>query len=78
MIVFFLIDGVTYEVDDPESYDDIEASPEISQIKAEVHSSPQTTPESAGVAPSGLRDEDYLVPGQDGWAGINKLTKNKY
>ncbi|KAM8754641.1 scavenger receptor cysteine-rich type 1 protein M130 [Acanthopagrus schlegelii] len=60
-------DGVTYEVDDPqESYDDIEASPEISQIKAEVHSSPQTTPESAGVAPSGLRDEDYLVPGQDG------------
>lgn len=62
-------DGVTYEVDDPqENYDDIEAGPEISQIKAEVHNSPQTTPESVAVAPSGLvrGDEDYLVPGQDG------------
>lgn len=69
MTVFFLIDGVTYEVDDPqENYDDIEAGPEISQIKAEVHNSPQTTPESVAVAPSGLvrGDEDYLVPGQDG------------
>lgn len=60
---------MTYEVDDPqENYDDIEASPEISQIKAEVHNSPQITPENVVVTPSGLvrRDEDYLVPGQDG------------
>ncbi|XP_073326332.1 scavenger receptor cysteine-rich type 1 protein M160 [Pagrus major] len=61
--------GVTYEVDDPqENYDDIEASPEVSETKAEVHNSPQTTPESVAVAPSGSvrGEEDYLVPGQDG------------
>ncbi|XP_044065919.1 scavenger receptor cysteine-rich type 1 protein M160-like [Siniperca chuatsi] len=61
-------DGVTYEVDDPqENYDDIEASPEMTQTKAEVHDSPQTAPESAAAAPPGLvqADEDYLVPGQD-------------
>ncbi|GLD45659.1 scavenger receptor cysteine-rich type 1 protein M130-like protein [Lates japonicus] len=63
-------DGVTYEVDDPqENYDDIEASPEITQTKAEVHNSPVTTPESeSAVVPPGLvpGDVDYLVPGQDG------------
>ncbi|KAF1390871.1 hypothetical protein PFLUV_G00062580 [Perca fluviatilis] len=62
-------DGVTYEVDDPqENYDDIEACPEITQTEAEVHNSPQTTPESDAEAPQGLvqGDEDYLVPGQDG------------
>ncbi|XP_078110438.1 scavenger receptor cysteine-rich type 1 protein M160 isoform X2 [Sander vitreus] len=62
-------DGVTYEVEDPqENYDDIEACPEITQTEAEVHNSPQTTPESDAEAPQGLvqGDEDYLVPGQDG------------
>lgn len=61
----FLTDGEIYEVDDPqENYDDIEASPEI--IKAEVHDSPQTTPEnSAGLV---QRNEDCLMSGQDGWA----------
>ncbi|TDH11092.1 hypothetical protein EPR50_G00080460 [Perca flavescens] len=62
-------DGVTYEVDDPqENYDDIDACPEITQTEAEVHNSPQTTPESEAEAPQGLvqGDEDYLVPGQDG------------
>ncbi|XP_035863944.1 scavenger receptor cysteine-rich type 1 protein M160-like [Sander lucioperca] len=62
-------DGVTYEVEDPqENYDDIEAYPEITQTEAEVHNSPQTTPESDAKAPQGLvqGDEDYLVPGQDG------------
>uniref|UniRef100_A0A4W6FY21 SRCR domain-containing protein n=1 Tax=Lates calcarifer TaxID=8187 RepID=A0A4W6FY21_LATCA len=62
--------GVTYEVDDPqENYDDIEASSEITQTKAEVHNSPVTTPESeSAVVPPGLvpGDVDYLVPGQDG------------
>ncbi|XP_044208356.1 scavenger receptor cysteine-rich type 1 protein M160 isoform X2 [Thunnus albacares] len=61
-------DGVTYEVDDPqENYDDIEASPEITETQAEVHDGPKTTPEReaviAGLVPE---DEDYLVPGQDG------------
>ncbi|TDH11093.1 hypothetical protein EPR50_G00080470, partial [Perca flavescens] len=62
-------DGVTYEVDDPqENYDDIDAGREIIQTEAEVHNSPQTTPESEAEAPQGLvqGDEDYLVPGQDG------------
>ncbi|XP_070765856.1 scavenger receptor cysteine-rich type 1 protein M130 [Enoplosus armatus] len=62
-------DGVTYEVDDPqENYDDIEASPEIAQTEVDVHGSPQTTPENVAAAPPGLvrRDEDYLVPDQDG------------
>ncbi|XP_035513024.1 scavenger receptor cysteine-rich type 1 protein M130 [Morone saxatilis] len=63
-------DGVTYEVDDPqENYDDIEAGPEITQTEAEVHDSPQTTPESVTATPPGLMqkaDEDYLVPGEDG------------
>lgn len=68
--LFFSTDGVTYEVEDPqESYDDIDASPEITQTKAEVHDSPQPTPESSAVAPHQLKQEgDYLVPGQDGWA----------
>ncbi|XP_045911254.1 scavenger receptor cysteine-rich type 1 protein M130 isoform X2 [Micropterus dolomieu] len=62
-------DEVTYEVEDPqENYDDIEASPEISQTKVEVHDSPQTTPESIAAASPALvqEDEDYLVPGHDG------------
>ena len=69
LLFFFLTDGVTYEVDDPqENYDDIEACPEITQTEAEVHNSPQTTPEGDAEAPQGLvqGDEDYLVPGQDG------------
>ncbi|XP_037629892.1 scavenger receptor cysteine-rich type 1 protein M130 [Sebastes umbrosus] len=60
-------DGVIYEVDDPqENYEDIEAK--IIQTEAEVHNSPQTTPESNAAPPPGLEqgDEDYLVPGQDG------------
>lgn len=60
---------MTYEVDDPqENYDDIEAVPEITETKAEVHDSPQTTPESVVAAPPDLveGEEDYLVPGQDG------------
>lgn len=67
--LFFLTDGVTYEVDDPqENYDDIEASPEITETEAEVHDSPQTTPESIAAAPPEMvqGDDDYLVPGQDG------------
>ncbi|XP_022618651.1 scavenger receptor cysteine-rich type 1 protein M130-like [Seriola dumerili] len=62
-------DGVTYEVEDPqENYDDIEASPEITQTKAEVHDSLVTAPESNTVAPPALvqEDGDYLVPNQDG------------
>ncbi|KAM9350289.1 scavenger receptor cysteine-rich type 1 protein M130 [Symphorus nematophorus] len=62
-------DGVTYEVDDPqESYDDIEPGPEVTQTKAEVHASPETTPASIPAAPPGpvQGEEDYLVPGQDG------------
>ncbi|XP_026189180.1 scavenger receptor cysteine-rich type 1 protein M130 [Mastacembelus armatus] len=60
-------DGVAYEVEEPESYDDI-ANPEITQIKAEVHNSPKTTRENDAVAPADMvrREEDYLVPGQDG------------
>ncbi|XP_029291818.1 scavenger receptor cysteine-rich type 1 protein M160 [Cottoperca gobio] len=59
-------DGVTYEVDDPqENYDDIEAFPAITQTEAEVHDSPQVTPESDAAEPVGLveGDDDYLVPG---------------
>ncbi|XP_060912936.1 scavenger receptor cysteine-rich type 1 protein M160 [Labrus mixtus] len=57
-------DQVAYEVDDPqENYDDIEHSPKIAQTKAAVHDGPQTTPARAGLL---KRDEDYLVPGQDG------------
>ncbi|XP_059188425.1 scavenger receptor cysteine-rich type 1 protein M160-like [Centropristis striata] len=62
-------DGVTYEVEDPqENYDDIEASPELTQTEAEVHHSPQTAPESNAAVPFGLvlGEDDYLVPGQDG------------
>ncbi|XP_076597662.1 scavenger receptor cysteine-rich type 1 protein M160 [Chaetodon auriga] len=62
-------DGVTYEVQDPqENYDDIEASPEISQTNAEVHENLQTTPESIAVVPPCLvrGSGDYLIPGQDG------------
>ncbi|XP_070825415.1 scavenger receptor cysteine-rich type 1 protein M130 [Chaetodon trifascialis] len=62
-------DGVTYEVEEPqENYDDIEPSTDITQAKAEVHESPQTTLESIAVAPPSLvrGDEDYLIPGQDG------------
>ncbi|XP_053173316.1 antigen WC1.1 [Scomber japonicus] len=61
--------GVTYEVDDPqENYDDIEASPEVTQTKAQVYNTPKSPTESVAVAPPGLPkgDEDYLVPGQDG------------
>lgn len=67
----FLTDEVTYEVDDPqENYDDIEASPEFT--KAEVYDSPQTTPENVAGLVRG--DEDYLVPGQDGWAKTGYKT----
>uniref|UniRef100_A0A3Q1HC17 SRCR domain-containing protein n=1 Tax=Anabas testudineus TaxID=64144 RepID=A0A3Q1HC17_ANATE len=60
--------GVTYEVDDPqENYDDIDASPDFTQTKAEVHDSHQPPPESYPVAPQKLvQEDDYLVPGQDG------------
>ncbi|TMS16568.1 Scavenger receptor cysteine-rich type 1 protein M160, partial [Larimichthys crocea] len=61
-------DGVTYEVEDPqENYDDIEASPEFIQTKAEVHDVPEPAPESVTVATPGMvqGEEDYLVPGQD-------------
>ena len=60
---------MTYEVDDPqENYDDIEASPEVTQTKAQVYNTPKSPTESVAVAPPGLPkgDEDYLVPGQDG------------
>ncbi|XP_017266705.1 scavenger receptor cysteine-rich type 1 protein M130 [Kryptolebias marmoratus] len=62
-------DGVTYEVDDAqENYDDIDASPEVVQTRAEVHDGPETAPETDAPAPSPAvqQDEDYLVPGQDG------------
>lgn len=64
-------DGVTYEVDDPqENYDDIEAGPEITATEAEIHETPQTAPESNTAPPPELveGDDDYLVPGVDGWA----------
>lgn len=65
--------GVTYEVEDfGESYDDIDkVLPEASQAKADVHSSPGTSPESFPAPPPGLLEgdaeggKDYLVPGQD-------------
>jgi len=65
-----------YEVDDAqENYDDIDTCPETIQTKAEVHDGQKTTPESDPAGPQGKekRDEDYLVPGQDGWAnfGLN-------
>lgn len=69
--MFLTTDGVTYEVEDPqENYDDIEAGPEVTETKAEVHNSPKTPPENTAEAPPGLPkgDEDYLVPGQDRWA----------
>ena len=58
-----------YEVDDAqENYDDIDTCPETIQTKAEVHDGQKTTPESDPAGPQGKekRDEDYLVPGQDG------------
>lgn len=67
---------MAYEVDDPqENYDDIDASPEIAQTKAEVHDSPPPTTESYAVAPQkSVQEDDYLVPGQDGWATIGFVT----
>lgn len=67
---------MTYEVDDPqENYDDIDASPEIAQTKAEVHGSPQLMPESRAAAPQeSVQGDDYLVPGQDGWAASGFVT----
>lgn len=75
---FFSTDGVTYEVEDPqENYDDIEASPEFIQTKAEVHDVPEPAPESVTVATPGMvqGEEDYLVPGQDRWdkSGFNRI-----
>lgn len=67
-----------YEVDDPqENYEDIEAK--IIQTEAEVHNSPQATPESDAAPPPGLAqgDEDYLVPGQDGWAKTGFSWQNR-
>ncbi|XP_034551085.1 scavenger receptor cysteine-rich type 1 protein M160 [Notolabrus celidotus] len=65
-------DEVMYEVDDPgENYDDIEASPDVTETKAEVHSSSGTTPDSVPAAPpeapreGAEGGEEYLVPGQD-------------
>lgn len=52
-------DGEIYEVDDPlENYDDIEASPEITPIKAEVYDRPKTTCEGGAVTPPGLVQGD--------------------
>lgn len=70
-------DGETYEVEDPlENYDDIRDSPDITQTEAEVHESPPTAPD-VGTAP--LEQEqssnDYLVPGQDGWAKAGRYQK---
>lgn len=64
---------MTYEVDEPqENYDDIDTSPEIAQTKAEVYDSPQPTP---AVAPQkSVQADDYLVPGQDGWATVGFVT----
>ncbi|KAM4570532.1 scavenger receptor cysteine-rich type 1 protein M130 [Fundulus diaphanus] len=62
-------EGVTYEVEDSqENYDDIDASPENAETTAEVHDGPRPAPEGDAEAPRDQvqKDEDYLVPGQDG------------
>ncbi|XP_035997301.1 deleted in malignant brain tumors 1 protein [Fundulus heteroclitus] len=62
-------EGVTYEVEDSqENYDDIDASPENAETTAEVHEGPRPAPEGDAEAPRDQvqKDEDYLVPGQDG------------
>lgn len=67
ILVLWLTDGESYEVDDPrENYDDIEASSEIT--KAEVHDSHEHTSEIFTRYPD--QGEDYLVPGIDGWDKI--------
>lgn len=69
----FSTEGVTYEVDDSqENYDDIDASSEAAQTRAEVHDGPQTSQKTdeAALQEPVQKDEDYLVPGQDGWAGL--------
>ncbi|KAM9342394.1 scavenger receptor cysteine-rich type 1 protein M130 [Pholidichthys leucotaenia] len=57
-------DKVAYEVDDPqESYDDVDACPEITETQAEVHGSPPSTVESNELVQN---DEDYVVPDETG------------
>lgn len=62
-------DGVTYEVDDlQENYDDIDASPEKEETTVEVHDGPKPALEddAATLKDQVQKDEDYLVPAQDG------------
>ncbi|XP_029013231.1 scavenger receptor cysteine-rich type 1 protein M130 isoform X2 [Betta splendens] len=61
-------DGATYEVEDPhESYDDIDADPDVTQTRAEVHDGAHSEAEGpAAACHQAQQDGDYLVPGQDG------------
>ncbi|XP_041860276.1 scavenger receptor cysteine-rich type 1 protein M130 isoform X2 [Melanotaenia boesemani] len=62
-------DGINYEVDESqENYDDIDACPEVGQTTAEVHEGTRTTPASDAAAFQDRvqKDDNYLVPGQDG------------
>ncbi|XP_043977257.1 scavenger receptor cysteine-rich type 1 protein M130 isoform X1 [Gambusia affinis] len=62
-------DGVTYEVEDSqENYDDIDASPENAKTMAEVHDGPKPEPDGdeEGTKDQFQKNEEYLVPGQEG------------
>lgn len=72
-------DGVTYEVEDSqENYDDIDASPENAKTTAELHDGPKPAPDGDEEGPKDQKDEEYPVPGQDGWAWTgSKFKSNK-
>lgn len=74
-------DGVTYEVEDSqENYDDIDASPENAKTMAEVHDGPKPEPDGdeEGTKDQFQKNEEYLVPGQEGWAWTgSKFKSNK-
>lgn len=60
---------MTYEVDDlQENYDDIDASPEKEETTAEVHDGPKPALEGDETALKDQvqKEEDFLVPAQDG------------
>lgn len=74
-----LTDSVTYEVEESqENYDDIDASPEDTETTAEVHDGPRPAPEGDAGVPKeqAQNNEDYLVPGQDGWAWTSRKLKS--
>lgn len=66
---YFKTGDVAYEVDvAQENADGVDAGPELLQTAAEVHDVPMSTSGSDATPPVDVlrRDEDYLVPGQDG------------